>query len=161
MKIRINLSEAKDPKEDLKAKKAEDKKAADKKAADKKKVEDKKAADKKKADDKKAKAKLKETLYPMISKMIKENFNEKPQGGQADVINTSDEKRFGDALDKSPLVGKTLDSIDQTADLDGAFKVFIEKLGLDPGTPKQIIVQAVQKALKNIAPNSNEIRGKE
>lgn len=79
MKIRINLTEAKAPVDPKKAaadkkaadKKAADKKAAAKKAADKKAEEKEKAAEKKKA--KTAKEKLKESLYPMIAQMIKEN----------------------------------------------------------------------------------------
>lgn len=72
MRIRINLTEAKkpvDPKKVAAEKKAEAKKVADKKAADKK-AEDKKKEDKKKAD---AKKKLKESLYPMVRKMLAEN----------------------------------------------------------------------------------------
>jgi hypothetical protein len=68
MKIRINLTEAKkavDPKQVDVDKKAEAKKVADKKKDDKNKVEDKK----KKA----TKAKLKESLYPVVRKMLAEN----------------------------------------------------------------------------------------
>jgi hypothetical protein len=72
MKIRISLTEAKkavDPKKVAVDKKEEAKKVADKKKDDKKKVEDKK----KKA----TKAKLKESLYPLVMKLINESKNSK------------------------------------------------------------------------------------
>jgi hypothetical protein len=65
MRIRINLTEAKKPVDPKKV--AADKKAEAKKVADKKKADDKKKAE--------AKKKLKESLYPVVRKMLAENAN--------------------------------------------------------------------------------------
>jgi hypothetical protein len=97
MKIRINLTEAKkavDPKQVAVDKKAEAKKVADKKKDDKNKVEDKK----KKA----TKAKLKESLYPVVRKMLSENFTDLSQ----------DEMGLGNTIKGISMEEDTLNEID-------------------------------------------------
>ena len=97
MKIRINLTEAKkavDPKQVAVDKKAEAKKVADKKKDDKKKVEDKK----KKA----TKEKLKESLRPLVQKMLAENFTDLSQ----------DEMGLGDTIKGISMEEDALNEID-------------------------------------------------
>jgi hypothetical protein len=97
MKIRISLTEAKkavDPKKVAADKKAEAKKVADKKKDDnKKKVEDKKKA---------TKAKLKESLYPVVRKMLAENFTDLSQ----------DEMGLGNTIKGISMEEDTLNEID-------------------------------------------------
>ena len=97
MKIRISLTEAKkavDPKKVTADKKAEAKKVADKKKDDnKKKVEDKKKA---------TKAKLKESLYPVVRKMLAENFTDLSQ----------DEMGLGNTIKGISMEEDTLNEID-------------------------------------------------
>ena len=91
MRIRINLTEAKKP--------VDPKKAAAVKAADKK------IADKKKADDKKkevSKKKLKESLYPVVRKMLSENFTDLSQ----------DEMGLGDTIKGISMKEDQLNEVD-------------------------------------------------
>ncbi len=111
MKIRINLTEVKAPVNNKKV-------AADKKVATQQ-------------------DKLKEALYPMITKLVKENNgfansledNEDPKSKS--LKNTSDEDRLDKAFAKaSPQVTTALNNIQNPNELDGALETLFNLLGV-------------------------------
>ena len=106
MRIRINLTEAKkpvDPKKVAADKKAEAKKVDVKKVDVKKKADDKKKVENKKKEA--AKKKLKESLRPLVQKMLAENFTDLSQ----------DEKGLGNVIKGISMEEDTLNEIDPSS----------------------------------------------
>ncbi len=108
MKIRINLTEAKAPVNNKKV-------AADKKVATQQ-------------------DKLKEALYPMITRLVKENngfANSIEEIEEKPLKNTSDEDRLDKAFAKaSPQITTALDNIQSPNELDGALETIFNLLGV-------------------------------
>jgi hypothetical protein len=136
MRIRINLTEAKKPVDPKKV-------AADKKA-EAKKVDAKKVADKKKDEDKKkkaTKAKLKESLYPVVRKMLAENFTDLSQ----------DEMGLGDTIKGISMKEDQLNEIDPGSIDWSVVATALGAIGLAP-----FLIDKIQDMWKKKFPKSFE-----
>lgn len=106
-----------------------------------------------------AKSKLKETLYPMIIQMIKENDgfgNSLEEDDMKPLVNTADEKNLANAIDKAPIVKDRLSKVSSPNEIDGALEVVIDSFGLK-NVPKGVILTALKNALQKIAPEGGMV----
>jgi hypothetical protein len=71
---------------------------------------------------------------------------------EVDLNNTTDEQVLAKLLEKTPALLVKLKNISQPNELDGFFKIFIEKTGIEKAN-KQTIITALRKALEDLAPD--------
>jgi len=82
-----------------------------------------------------------------------------PNSSLNNTINTGDETRLNNIVNKLPILITALNNINQPIELDGLFKIILTATSLED-TPKNIIIGALNKALRELEPNSQKITTK-
>jgi hypothetical protein len=93
-----------------------------------------------------------ENIFELVDKKLKQLREENAES----TINTSDEKALEKMLSQSPAILNRLKAIEQINELDGFFKVIIQKTNLNK-VSKQTIMNSLRTALTSIAPDSQTI----
>ena len=103
-----------------------------------------------------------ENIFESVDKKLKKlrEVDAKNQSSpKSSLTNTSDEKMLSALVDKLPTLIARLQNIDTHIELDGLFKIIVEKLGLKNAN-KQTIILALKRALDDLAPGEPTISTK-